>query len=63
MPLLCFGDTRNSGKEKAHQHKQSRRIVAGLGRCQKFVYVFFRVIPYGGEKAHKQNPPNPRLIP
>ena len=23
----------------------------------KFVYVFFRVIPYGGEKTHKQNSP------
>ena len=41
---------------------------AGLSRdwvgCQKFVYVFFRVIPYGGEKTHKQNSPqNPRDNP
>ena len=54
-----------SGKEKTHKHKQICGIVPGLGGCQTFVYVFFfRVIPYGGEKTHKQNPPqNPGTIP
>ena len=53
-----------SRKEKTHKHKQIRGIVPGLGGCQNFVYVFFRVIPYGGEKTHKQNPPqNPGTIP
>ena len=54
-----------SGKEKTHKHKQICGIVPGLGGCQKFVYVFFfRVIPYGREKTHKQNyPQNPGTIP
>ena len=40
-------------------------IVPGLGGWQKVVYVFFRVIPCGGEKPHRQNPPhpNPSIIP
>ena len=47
-----------SGKEKTHKHNQICGIVPGLGGCQKVVYVFFlRVIPYGGEKTHKQPPP------
>ena len=41
-----------SGKEKTHKHKQICGIVPGLGGCQIFVYVFFRVIPYGGEEKH-----------
>ena len=54
----------NSGKEKTHKHKQICGIVPGLGGYQKFVYVFFRVIPYGAEKTHKQNSPqNPGTIP
>ena len=53
------------GKKKTHKHKQICGIVPGLGGCQKFVYVFFfRVIPYGGEKTHKQNSTrNPGTIP
>ena len=48
-----------SGKEKTHKHKHICGLVPGLGGCQKFVYVFFQVIPYGAEKKkkHKQNPP------
>ena len=30
-----------SGKERRHKHKQIPGIVAGLGGCQNFVYVFF----------------------
>ena len=54
-----------SGKEKTHKHKQICGIIPALGGCQKVVYVFFfRVIPYGGEKTHKQNsPPKPGTIP
>ena len=47
----------NSGKEKTHKHKQICGIVPGLGGCQKFVYVFFWVVPYGGEKHIKKSPP------
>ena len=32
-------------------------IVPGLGGCQKVVYIFFRVIPYGGEKHINKIPP------
>ena len=45
-----------SGKDKTHKHKQICGIVPGLGGWQKFVYVLFWVIPYGGEETHKQNP-------
>ena len=51
-------------ERKTHKHKQICGIVPGLGGCQKFVYVFFWVIPYGGAKTHKQNSPkNPGTIP
>ena len=46
-----------SGKETTHKHKQICGIVPGLGGCQNFVYVFFRVIPYGGEKHINKIPP------
>ena len=53
-----------SGTEKTHKHEQICGIVPGLGGRQNFVYVFFRVIPYGGERTHKQNSPkNPGTIP
>ena len=55
-----FGGGRNVHQEKKHKHKQVCGIVPGLGGWQKLVYVFFLVIPYGGEKTHKQNPP-PRI--
>ena len=32
-------------------------IVPGLGGWQNFVYVFFRVTPYGGEKRINKIPP------
>ena len=57
---------RRRERQKAHKHKQICGIVPRLGGCQKFVYVcvFLRVIPYGGEKTHKQNPlKNPGTIP
>ena len=38
--------------KKTHKHKQICGSVPGLGGCQNFVYVFFRVIPYGGGKKH-----------
>ena len=44
-------------ERKTHKHKRICRIVPGLGGWQKCVYVFFWVIPYGGGKTHKQNPP------
>ena len=55
--LLRFGDFR---ERKTHKHKQICGIVPGLGGCQKLFMCFFRVIPYGGEKTHKQNPPPPK---
>ena len=60
---LNLGDFLWTGKscfrvgKKTHKHKQICGIVPGLGGWQHFVYVFFRVIPYGGEKTHKQNSP------
>ena len=41
----------HSGKET---HKQGD--CPGTGWVAEFVYVCFGVIPYGGEKTHKQNP-------
>ena len=45
------------GKKKTHKHKQMCGIVPGLDGWQNFVYVFFRVIPYGGEKHINKIPP------
>ena len=43
---------------------QKMIIVPGLGGWQKFVYVFFGVIPYGGKKHINKIPPqNPGTIP
>ena len=57
----CQGFVHNIylGERKTHKHKQICGIVPGLDGRQKFVYMFFcsGIIPYGGEKAHKQNPP------
>ena len=47
----------HSGKEETHKHKRIGGIVPALGGCQNFVYVFFRVIPYGGEKHINKIPP------
>ena len=45
-------------KIKTHKYKQICGIVPGLGGCQNFVSVlFFRVIPYGGEKHINKVPP------
>ena len=46
-----FSFSQISGKEKTHKHKQICGIVPGLGGCQNVVYVFFGVIPYGGENT------------
>ena len=40
-----------SGKEKAHKHKRIWRDWVGV------IFLFFVVMPYGGEKTHKQPPP------
>ena len=44
-------------ERKTHKHKQ----IAGLSQDwvgAKIMFMcFFRVIPYGGEKTHKQSPP------
>ena len=55
----------NSGKEKTHKQFTNLRDCPGTGGGAKNVFMcFFRVIPYGGEKTHKQNPPqNPGTIP
>ena len=68
LPQESFRATVSGRKKKTHKHKQICGIVPGLGGYQKFVYVFFffffRVIPYGGEKTHKQNSPqNSGTIP
>ena len=56
---VCRVHTWQSGKEKTHKQKQICGIVPGLGGCQNFAYVFlfFRVIPYGGEKHINKIPP------
>ena len=49
--------TINQEKKKHINRNKFAGLSPGLGGCQKFVYVFFRVIPYGGRKTHKQNSP------
>ena len=52
------------GKETTPKHKQICGIVLWLDGWQNSVYVLCWVIPYGGEKTNKQNPPpNPGTIP
>ena len=43
--------------KKTHKHKQICRIVRGLGGWQNLVYVFWGVIPYGGEEHRDKIPP------
>ena len=49
-----------SAKEKTHTHKHINKL-AGLSRdwvgVKDLLMCFFQVVPYGGETAHKQNPP------
>ena len=49
-----------SGERKTHKDKHICGIIPELGGWQKYVYVFFRVIPCGREK-HTNN--IPRKIP
>ena len=44
-------------RKKTQKHKQICGIVPGLRGCQHFIYVFFGVIPYGGEKHINKIPP------
>ena len=48
---------------ETHKRKQNWGIVPGLGGWAEVVYVFFGVIPLGGEKHTNKIPGNTVTIP